>query len=142
MSLFEEFIEENVSDYSAEIKQIMSRLIQIGKVTGFRDHYFKEEGDSNFVYRHGKSFWALFDDEEKKLRLYCISISNVVLILGGGGYKSKSVMKWQDDPILSEKVREFMNYGDSIFNQIDAKDIYWSENSEYLTGNLKNYEDE
>lgn len=30
-----------------------------------------------------------------------------------------------------------MNYGDSIFNQIDAKDIYWSENSEYLTGNLK-----
>lgn len=65
LSLFEEFIEENVSDYSAEIKQIMSRLIQIGKVTGFRDHYFKEEGDSNFVYRHGKSFWALFDDEEK-----------------------------------------------------------------------------
>jgi hypothetical protein len=32
----------------------------------------------------------LYDDEERKLRLYCIRYANVAIILGGGGLGSGS----------------------------------------------------
>ena len=50
-----------------------------------------------FVSKYGKFVWALYDDEEKNLRLFCIKFSSVAIILGGGGSKDKFVIKWQDD---------------------------------------------
>jgi hypothetical protein len=68
----------------------------------------------------------LYDDEERKLRLYCIRFANVAIILGGGGYKDKSVIKWQDDKKLSEEVRKVMAYAESIIKRLDDGVLYWS----------------
>jgi hypothetical protein len=84
----------------------------------------------------------LYDDEERKLRLYCIRYANVAIILGGGGYKDKSVIKWQDDEKLSEEARKVMAYAESIIKQLDDGDLYWSINGTELEGNLKNYDNE
>jgi len=141
-TLFEKFVEENNADFKDEIKDILKRLKQIGHTTGARESFFKHEGDREFVKKYGKYVWALYDDDERKLRLYCIRFANVAIILGGGGYKDKSVIKWQDDEKLSEEVKKVMNYATSILMQIDSGDLYWSNNGSELDGNFKNYDNE
>lgn len=141
-TLFEKFVDENIVSYKDEIKDILKRLKQVGHTTGARESFFKHEGDKEFVRKYGKYVWALYDDEERKLRLYCIRFANVAIILGGGGYKDKSVIKWQDDEKLSEEVRKVMAYAESIIKQLDDGDLYWSNNGTELEGNLKNYDNE
>ena len=141
-TLFEIFVNENLAAYKDEIKEILKRLMQIGHTTGARESFFKHEGDRDFVRKYGKYIWALYDDEERKLRLYCIRFANVAIIFGGGGYKDKSVMKWQDDKKLSAEVRKVMAYAESIIKQLDDGDLNWSDDGTELEGNLKNYDNE
>lgn len=141
-TLFEQFIDENIAGFKDEIKDILRRLKQIGHTTGARENYFKHEGDNAFVRGYGKYVWALYDDEERKLRLYCIRFSKVAIILGGGGYKDKSVIKWQEDEKLSEEVRKIITYAKRILKQLDDGDLYWSTDGTELEGNLKNYDNE
>lgn len=141
-TLFNKFVDENAVAYKEEVKDILKRLMQIGHTTGARESFFKHEGDKEFLRKFGNYVWALFDDNEKKLRLYCIRFANVAIILGGGGYKDKSVRKWQDDKKLSEEVRKVMAYAESILKQLDDGDLYWSADRTELEGNLKNYDNE
>lgn len=139
-TLFEKFVAEYKNEFKDEIKEILKRIKQIGHTTGAREQFFKHEGDNDFVKKYGKYVWALYDDEERKLRLFCIRFSNVAIILGGGGYKN--VQKWQDDEKLSKEARKIMNYASAILQQIDERNLYWSEGGTELQGDLRNYEDE
>lgn len=139
-SLFEKFVDENKVIFKNEVKDILKRLNQIGNTTGARKSFFKHEGDHEFVKKYGKYVWALYDDEERNLRLYCIRFASAAIILGGGGYKAKSVIKWQEDENLSIEVRKIMAYAESILKQLDKGEIYWSKDRTELQGNLKNYD--
>ena len=141
-TLFEKFFDEHIDDYRNEIKDIFRRLIQIGKTTGAREGFFKHEGDHAFVRKYGKYVWALYDDDERKIRLYCIKFASLAIILGGGGYKDKSVIKWQEDEKLSAEVRKIMAYAESILQQLDEGDLYWSDGGTELQGNLKYYDND
>jgi hypothetical protein len=141
-TLFEKFFDEYKVEFKDELKEILKRLKQIGHTTGARESFFKHEGDNDFVRKNGKYVWALYDDEERKLRLYCIRFANVAIILGGGGYKDKTVKKWQDDEKLSKEARKVMAYAEIILKQLYNGDLYWSSNGTELLGNLKNYENE
>lgn len=140
LSLFDTFILEHRDSFKDEIKEISSRISQIGKTTGARENFFKPEGDSKFRNRYGDLIYALYDTKKSKLRLYCIRLSNVVVILGGGGHKPKSIQKWQDDEKLSEKVNEIMRYASCISKQIDEGDLYWSEDKCKLRGNFRKFD--
>jgi hypothetical protein len=142
ITMFEKFIDEYKIGFKEEVKDILKRIKLIGHNTGARESFFKPEGDREFQIKYGNFIYALYDEEDKKLRVYCIRFSNAVIILGGGGFKDKSVIKWQDDKILSEAVREIMAYAESIFKQMDAREIFWSKDGDELEGKLKNYENE
>lgn len=141
-TLFDGFVDEHKDEHKKELKEILSRIKQIGRTTGARESFFKREGDWEFVKKYGEYVYALYDEEESNLRLYCIRFSSVVVILGGGGYKDKSVRQWQDDPKLSEEARRVMAYAERILKQLDDGDLYWSECGTELEGRLKNYDDE
>ena len=141
-TLFEKFIDEHIENFKDEIADIIKKLIQIGQHTGARECFFKHEGDSRFVRNYGKFVWALYDEDVKNLRLYCIRFSNVAIILGGGGHKDKSIRKWQDNEKLSEEVRKIMAYAESISKQLSEGKIKWSNDGNELVGNLKKYDNE
>ncbi len=141
-TLFDKFVDENSTSNRKELKEIVSRIKQIGQTTGARENFFKHEGDNEFVRKYGKYVWALYDEEESNLRLYCIRFSGIAIILGGGGFKDKSVIKWQDGPKLSEEVKKVMKYAENILKQLDDGDLHWSKNGIELEGNLKNYDNE
>lgn len=93
-TLYDLFLEENKADYRLELAEIITKLKTMSSKTGFTDNYFKlNEGTL------GDGVCAI-TDLKGKLRLYCIRFGNILLVLGGGGPKSKPIRALQEDPKL------------------------------------------
>ena len=94
-TLLEEFFEENEETYLKELQEIFVNLKSIGKV-GARDNFFKlKEGSP------GDGVVALYDDENRNLRLYCILCGKTIVIVGSGGPKPKEIRALQEDEKLT-----------------------------------------
>jgi len=116
---FDTFVENNKSAFISELSSIASRLITIGNKTGAREQFFKiNEGVL------GDGVCALYDDPDKKLRLYCIRYGSLIVIIGGGGEKTVRALQ-QDDNLktenyflreLSSKITERLNGGEIRFS--------------------------
>ena len=88
---------ENKSSYNNEVKDINNRLITIGKI-GAREQFFKlKEGAPS------DGVCALFDNPNSNIRLYCIRYGSNLIIVGGGGPKSKSIRSLQQDDKLTKE---------------------------------------
>ena len=96
-TLYDKFVSENKSSYNNEVKDINNRLITIGKI-GAREQFFKlKEGVP------GDGVCALFDNPNSNIRLYCIRYGSNLIIVGGGGPKSKSIRSLQQDDKLTKE---------------------------------------
>ena len=131
ITLFDHFVDENQTDYRKEVKSIADRLQEIGRTTGAREKFFKtHEG------LPGDGVCALYDDEDCKLRLYCIRYGNVAIILGGGGPKPPEVISWQDDDKLSQEAKTMIQVSKDIIQKLKDGDLEWSSDGSQLLGNL------
>ena len=83
--------------------------------------FFKHEGDYKFKRKFGKYIYALYDDDDKNLRLYFIRLSNVSIVLGGGGYKDKLVK--EREPVEMEKTKNKMLITARIDNIMNQKGL-------------------
>jgi len=136
-TLFEKFVDEYITEFRSEIKDILKTLYQIGNTTGARSSYFK-----HFEGKPGDFVCALYDLPGKSIRLYCIRFGMDVVILGGGGEKPDGVRAWQDDEKLTKEATQVIAFAEDILKRIDDGDIYWSKDKKELEGNLKNYDNE
>ena len=135
-SLLDHFITENHLHHG-EVKNILSRLKAIGHKTGARDHFFKEwEGVP------GDGVCALYDDPDKNLRLYCIRFGTTVLVVGGGGFKPKSMKALQESEKLKQENEYMKTVSVKIAERIREKEIYWSDDETELFGDFNFYENE
>ncbi len=99
--------------------------------TGVREQYFERpEG------KWGQDVWDLRDKPKKRLRLYCMRLSNVAIILGGGGAKPKGVAAFQEIPKLEYENSLIRMVSDALTQRILDKDIKWSPDGCELMGNL------
>ena len=120
-SLFENFIRENNKVFSDELVDIRNRLTVIANKTGARDQFFKiNEGNP------GDGICALYDDPDKKLRLYCIRYGTVAIILGGGGEKSKKIKALQEDKKLKDENYLLRKISKGITKALKDGQIKWS----------------
>ena len=129
-SLFEEFLNEYSEQYPQEIEDIYNRLKFIGNEGGAREQFFKQNEGAP-----GDLVCALYDQPDSNLRLYCIRFGSIAVILGGGGYKSKSIRSWQEDPKLSANAEMMKRISQIIYNAIKEKDIIHENNR--LVGNME-----
>lgn len=136
-SLFDTFIKDNNTLFKSELNDIVKRLISIGSITGAREQFFKlNEGNP------GDGVCALYDDPEKKLRLYCIRYGTTAIILGGGGAKPKNIRKLQENEKLREENYLLRDLSEEITGRIKNMDIQWSFESNDLIGTLEFNTDE
>lgn len=129
-SLFDEFLKEYYEQYPNEVQDIYDRLRFIGNEGGAREQFFKQNEGAP-----GDLVCALYDQPDSNLRLYCIRFGSIAVILGGGGYKSKSIRSWQEDPNLSEKAELMKRISNIVYNAIKEKDIIYKDNR--LVGNME-----
>ena len=81
--------------YDEEIDVIIAWMDRIAE-KGALERYFRPEG------KHGDGVGVIPIDVGNKIRLYCLRISDNVLIFGNGGIKNTA--KWEDDKNLSRYV--------------------------------------
>jgi hypothetical protein len=137
MTLLDHFVTENKAAHRDEVKDILDRVITIGHTTGARENFFKiHEGVP------GDGVCALYDDPNKKLRMYCIRFGSAVLVLGGGGPKSKSIKALQEDEKLTEENQYMRIISAAIAARIKEKGIYWSDDETELLGDFNFKDDE
>lgn len=130
-TLFDRFLRENKTDFPNQIKDILQRLRSVAHKTGARPEYFKlDEG------KPGDGVSALYDNPNKNLRLYCIRNSNVNVILGGGGFKPKSIKALQESEKLEDENYFLRAVSQLFIKRLIEKDIYYSENGMDLEGDL------
>jgi hypothetical protein len=79
---------------------------------------------------------ALFDNPDKKLRLYTIRYGSTILILGGGGVKTKETRRWQDSPKLKAEAEMMIQISKEIFQRIKDKEIQFTKDGMEIYGNL------
>ena len=110
-TLFEQFVMEHMSSFKDETNDIIKRLRTIGQKTGARAQFFKEhEG------KPGDGVCALYDDPDRKLRLYCIRYGLSLVVVGDGGYKDKSIRAYQED----ERLRKACEFVQLLSSRITA----------------------
>jgi putative component of toxin-antitoxin plasmid stabilization module len=130
-TLFDLFLEENKISFKSELKDIVSRLSVIGHKTGARDNFFKlNEGNP------GDGVCALFDRPGSNLRLYCIRYGTLIIIVGGGGYKPKSIREFQQDQKLTEENYFLRELSKLIKTKMDDDEIEFSSDSMDFEGDL------
>lgn len=137
ITLFEKFVLDNIIDFRKEVEDILIRLGLMANQTGARKHFFKlHEG------KEGDPVCALYDDPDKKLRLYCIRYHDRTIILGDGGHKPKGTRAWQEKEDLSEAANQMILLAADLDKKIRHGDIYWANQDARLEGNTNNLDDE
>lgn len=136
-TLFERFIKENFNSFKSEIKDIVKRLKSINYMTGAREQFFKQnEGNP------GDGVCALFDEPHSNVRLFCIRYGNSLVILGGGGHKSKRISAFQENKKLKDENYLLREISKRITERIKTREIEFSDDGTEIFGNLEFNDDE
>ena len=131
-TLFGQFLEENEDKFPKELETIFRDLIDIGQRHGAKDHYFRPKKEGKL----GDGVEALFDVPNALLRVYAIKYGNILLVLGGGGYKSKDIRAFQEDPKLTKENYLMRQIADVLYKAMKDKDLRWNKQGDNFEGSL------
>ncbi len=118
------------SPFDEDVETIIAWLDKIGQ-TGALERYFRYEG------RYGDGVSAI-PIETSNLRLYCIRLSDRILIFGNGGVKESAT--WQENETLAEYVEMLMDTSRFISARLANGTLYMVEKD--IIGNLNFSRDE
>ena len=112
---FEKFMSENGSLSDPQLKKDFAAIIAVIKKMvddcGARENLFRLEG------KNIKAIPLCIEQRRRRgvgtLRLYCIRISERILVIGNGGIKK--VRKYEDDPVLLDIVDNLRSIEHQIF---------------------------
>lgn len=116
--------------FDEDVDTIIAWLDKIGE-TGALERYFRYEGR----YSDGVSAIPI---ETSNLRLYCIRLSDRILIFGNGGVKDCAT--WQDSESLTEYVEMLVDTSRFITSRLANGTLYMVDKE--LIGNLNFSRDE
>ena len=125
---FDKFPED--CEYDEDIDTIIAWLDKIGE-NGALERYFRNEG------RYGDGVSAI-PIETSNLRLYCIRLSDKILVFGNGGIKDCA--RWQQSETLSDYVETLVDTSRFIASRISGGTLYLIDKE--IIGNLNFTRDE
>lgn len=102
---FEKFITKHKNHYSRDLNIILAAINRMLSVSGFLERYFRPEGKM----RDGVCALPITSG---KLRLYCLRLSDSVLIAGNGGVKDTK--RYEDSEELNGYVISLQNLDNAI----------------------------
>lgn len=130
-AFFEKFPEG--CEYDEEMDVIISWLDQIAE-RGAKERYFRPEG------RYGDGVGVIPIDVGNKLRLYCLKLSDMILIFGNGDVKDSR--SWQESETLAPYVKLLIDTSRFVASRIKDGTIVLADKE--IVGNLNftRYEEE
>lgn len=122
-AFFEKFPEE--SEYDADVERIVYWIDKIAE-TGALERYFRPEG------RYGDGVGVLPIDVGNKVRLFCLRLSDRILVFGNGGVKDADT--WQNSTTLAPYVKLLIDTSRFITSRINNGTIVLVDKE--IVGNL------
>lgn len=119
-SEFEKFISNHKEAYSKDLNIILAAIKRMLSVSGFLERYFRPEGKM-------KDNVCALPIQSGKLRLYCLRLSDSVMIAGNGGVKN--VKSYQESEELSGYVVTLQKLDEAIKVAIRKGNITIEEHS-------------
>lgn len=139
-TLFDYFIAENIENYKNELQKIRKTIQTIANETGARDGFVRDGYPRGFFDKPegkaGQAIYALYDRPDTHLRLYCFKVNSQIVILGGGGFKPKTIKALQEDPKLDYENKIMRYISDTITQAIKDGDLRSSRDGMKLEGDL------
>ena len=118
-------------DYDDEIDVIIAWMNRIAD-TGALERYFRPEG------RYGDGVGVIPIDVGKKVRLYCLRLSDKILVFGNGGIKDTPT--WQESESLAPYVKLLVDTSRFISSRIKDGSLVLVDKE--IIGNLNFTRDE
>ncbi|MCH8318555.1 MAG: hypothetical protein IIA88_08670 [Bacteroidetes bacterium] len=130
LSETDKFIERFMNDenYKVDLDEIFYNINDIGENRGAEQKYFRHEGKAEALPPKGV---------QSKLRLYCIWLTDSIVILANGGVKSSQTA--QDSRDLSMKFHFANKVANEVNKCIAEGLIRINRNSSSLEGELELY---
>lgn len=128
--IFDRFIDRHKNDFFSELTDIARRLRSLGQITGCTENFFRQD-EGREAY---DLVCALYDLPNALLRLYCIRLSDRIVIIGDGG--RKTTRAWQDDPQLTRTVGDMMYVSKITRAKLKIGDLRVSASGLLLEGDL------
>lgn len=122
------------TDYEDKAMNLVGRIKSMGTKTGVLDEFLKLQ--ENEKKGQGDNVCALFDIPEKEMRLYCIKISESIIIIGGGAPKPDDIQSWQQCPNLSKAARYMIFISEKIKQKLNNGGLKISNNGMRFEGDL------
>ena len=113
------------SEYVEEIDVIISWIDKIAE-RGALERYFRPEG------KYGDGVGVIPIDVGNKIRLYCLRLSDKILVFGNGGVKDAA--KWEDSETLAPYVKLLIDTSRFISSRIKDGTIVLMDKD--IIGNL------
>jgi len=121
--------------YEGKLINLVGRLKSMGTKTGVLDEFLKlNESETKNI---AENMCAIFDSPDKEMRIFCIKISEKIIIVGDGGPKPKNIRKWQDCSHLSRCARDMMIISELIKTYINNGTLSFSNNGLLFEGNTQ-----
>lgn len=102
---FEKFITKHKEHYSRDLNIILAAINNMLSASGFLERYFRPEGKM-------RDRVCALPITSGKLRLYCLRLSDNILIAGNGGVKNTK--RYEDSEELNGYVVSLQNLDDAI----------------------------
>lgn len=132
-TVFGKFLVENIEKFQPELSRMMTRINLMATKYGAIEEFFKLNESSD----DDEKVVAYYDEPEKHLRVYCVRMSNRLVVLGGGGQKKKSIIKWQQDRKLRKEAEFIMSISKLIDSKMMSGDLAISPDGLHFIGNLE-----
>lgn len=117
---FEKFVIKHKDHYSKDLNIILAAINNMLRASGFLERYFRPEGKM-------RDRVCALPITSGKLRLYCLRMSNSVLIAGNGGVKT--TRSYQDSEELNGYVISLQNLDNAIKLAIQKGEVTIEEHS-------------
>lgn len=126
---FEKFPEG--CEYDEEVDVILAWMDKIAE-RGALERYFRPEG------KYGDGVGVIPIDVGNKLRLYCLRLSDKILVFGNGGIKD--AMTWEESPTLAPYVELLMDTSRFLSSRVKNGTVLLVDKE--IIGNLNFIRDE
>ena len=128
---FEKFLNAFVenSSFTGDISKIIYWLDKIGE-KGALERYFRPESKM-------KDGVGAIPIEVSQLRLYCLRVTDSILILGNGGHKPKDQHTYNTDPHLNNCVQTLAGLDNFLRQRISSQRVIIDEKT--ISGDLSFY---
>lgn len=117
---FERFLNKDFPGHEEEFEKIIEILEEIAK-NGAKKYLFREEVNANALPARSKEVTLLTTTNDFGIRLYCIRLSDRVLVLLNGAIKT--TQKAQDCPNVRRFFKDAVSIATNIDKDIEAKSI-------------------